>query len=48
MITAPVCQCKHFEKWEAGLNKWTIGMRVRTPDGDGQVIDKVASTWMGW
>jgi len=43
MIGCDGVQCKQFERWEKQHDKWRIGQLVRTPDGDGQVIDKDVS-----
>ena len=31
MIGCDGVECRHFQRWEQRLNKWEIGMRVRTP-----------------
>ena len=43
MIGCDGKECKHFEKWERRLNRWEEGQLVRTPDGDGEIVDKDAS-----
>jgi len=43
MIGCDGVQCKEFHKWEKRHDKWRIGQLVRTPDGDGEVVDKDVS-----